>query len=60
MPMAPKLDRMESYHEGVLPVKSYGPLVTWSRARSRDKLKTLYLHYQSAYSQQIWQDVNLL
>ena len=28
-------------------------------SRSRDKLKTLYLHYQSAYGHQTWQDGNL-
>ena len=28
--------------------------------RSRDKLKALNLHYQSAYGEQTWQDCNLL
>ena len=28
-------------------------------SRSHENLKTLYLHYQSAYSHQTWQDGNL-
>ena len=28
-------------------------------SRSRDKLKTLYLHYQSAYDHQTWLNGNL-
>ena len=29
-----------------------------SLVKSLDKLKTLYLHYQSAYGHQAWQDIN--
>ena len=29
-------------------------------SRSRDKLKTLYLHYQSAYDHQTWLNGNLI
>ena len=34
---------------------SAGDVIT---SRSNDKLKTLYLHYQSAYGYKMWQDGN--
>ena len=52
--MATKLGRMVTYLEG-LPIKSSALGV----AKSRDKLKPLYLHYHSAYGSQAWQDADL-
>ena len=102
--MATKLDRMVTYLEGFLPIKSHDPLITWpckitwqaktstsllsqcwwtlnlaiwllvlksshrssysnlqsrSLARSREKLKPLYLCYHTAYSHQTWQGYDL-
>ena len=38
-----------------------GYMTIWSRglARSREILKSLYIHYYSAYGYQTWQDGNL-
>ena len=92
MPMGTKLDRVVTYHEGIPPIKSRDPLITWSceitrqtktitnsttrlavgsyqkrhmnvlsrgLAKLRDKLKPLYVHYQSAFGHQTWQNCNL-
>ena len=49
--------RIETYLDGLLPVK----LLVWLRglARSRDKLKPLYLNYYSTYGHENWQDGHL-
>ena len=52
MAMATKLVMVESYLEGLLPIKL---LDLWSS----DKLKPLYLHYQSDYDLQTWQSGDL-
>ena len=55
--MASKLDRMVTYLDCLLPIKS----VTISSrcfAKSRDELRT-YLHYHKAYDQKSWQDNDL-
>ena len=57
--MVPKPDRVVSYHEGFLPIKSYNPLMG-GLARSRDKLNLFYFHYQSNYSHQTYQYDSLL
>ena len=52
MSKATKLGKVETYLEGLLPIK----LLDLS---SSDKLKPLYLHYQSVYGPQTWQDGDL-
>ena len=56
MPMATNLGKMVTYYEGLPPVKLHDPLITWS-SETHDKLETWYLHYQSAYGHQTWQDL---
>ena len=55
MPMATKLGRMVAYHDVLLPINSHGPSI-YGLARSRDKLKPLYLYYHSASHHQTWWD----
>ena len=57
-PMATKLGRIVAYLKGLLPkiTQPFGLVVF---ARSRDKLKPLYLHYYSAYDHQTWQGCDL-
>ena len=50
--MATKLGRI-TYFDELLPIESNDPLITWS---CEIKLKSLYLHYYSAYGHQTWQD----
>ena len=50
-----RLGRLVTYLDWVLPINSHDLLI----ARSRDKLKSLYFHYQSAYGCQTWHDSNL-
>ena len=52
MAMATKLVMVESYLEGLLPIKL---LDLWSS----DKLKPSYLHDQSVYDLQTWQNGDL-
>ena len=56
--MATKLDRVMNYLDELLPIKSHH---LWSRdrVRSRGKLKSLYLHFQSAYGHQTLQEGNI-
>ena len=49
--MAMKLDKVVTYYKKLQPIKSHNLLKTWSR----DKLKTVYLHYHSTYGYKIWQ-----
>lgn len=56
VPLAAKFGRMVAYFEGFLATKSRDRC---GLAKSREKLKSLYLHYQSVYSQQTWNDSNL-
>ena len=46
MLVATKLGRVVTYHEGLPPIESQDPLITWPY-ETRDKLK-LYLPYQPA------------
>ena len=57
MPMVTKPCRVMTYYEGLTSIKSHGPLPR-GLARSRDKLNSLYIYYQSGYDDQTWQDVN--
>ena len=57
MPMKTKLSRGMTYHEGVPLVMTLG---SHNLSRSPDKLKALYLHCQSVYSHQNWQNGNLV
>ena len=54
MSIATKLCRMQIYLKRIPPIKLFDPLVT-GLARSRDRLKPLYLHYHSVYGHQTWQ-----
>ena len=58
MSMTAKLGRSVTYNDWVPLIKS---LNTLSRvlARSRDKLKPLYLYYYNAYGHKTWQNVDL-
>ena len=55
--MATKLGKVITYHEGLQPIKAYDSLR--GLFQSHDKIKTLYLHYQSAYGHQTRKDGNL-
>ena len=59
MQMTTKFGKVLTYHEGFPPIKLHN---LWSRVleRLRDRVKILYLPYQSTYSHQIWQGSNLL
>ena len=59
VPMVTKRDRMVTYLDRLLSIKSYEALILRDRARSRDKLKPLYLNYYSAYDHQTCQSGNL-
>ena len=52
-----KFGKGVTYHEEVPATKSYEPR---GPSRSRDKLKSLYLHYRNVYGHKIWQDDGLL
>ena len=52
--MASKLGSIVTYVEELLPIKSTDSL-SRGLARSRDSLKSLYLHYHSTYDHQTWQ-----
>ena len=56
--MAVKLGGMVPYLKGLLTIKSFNALITWSCMVKLQK--ALYMQYQSAYGHQIWQDNNLL
>ena len=51
-PMDLKLSRLVTQDEGIPPTKSRDTPITWSR----DKSKTLYLHFHKAYGPQTQQD----
>ena len=51
MSMATKFGRVVTYLKWLPPIKSHEPLIKWS-LKSRDKLKTLDLHYQKANDHQ--------
>ena len=53
VPIATKLDMMVAHLDGLLPTKFHNPL-SRDLATSRDKLKPLYLHYDSAYGHETW------
>ena len=57
--MPTKLSTVMNYNEGLLPIKSQDPLIT-CLDRPRDKLKSLYFHYDSAHGYQAWYDSDLL
>ena len=59
MPMATKFDRMMAYLKWLPPIRLFDHLVLCF-ARSRDKLKLLYLQYRSACGHQTWKDGELL
>ena len=52
------LGRMVTYLEGYLAIKPM-EIKIGDHSRSGDKSKPLYLHYQSVYSHQTWQDSGL-
>ena len=54
--MAIKLVKVLTYNEGLPPIKPHDPLIIL--VRSRDKPRT-YLHHQSVYGHQPWQDNKL-
>ena len=56
--MATKIGRLVSYHDWLLPIML---LHLWLRGipRSRDKLKSLYIHYNNTYAHNTWQDDEL-
>ena len=51
-PMDPKLSRVVAQDEGAQPTKPRDTLTTWSR----DKSKTLYLHFLKTCGSQPWED----
>ena len=51
--MATKLARVVTYQEGLPPVKSHMTLWSLDLAKSPDKQKPLYLHYDVAYVHEI-------
>ena len=55
LPMAATSVRIVTYLEQLLTIKPHDYVITWSFARSRDKLKTLYIQYHNAYGHQAWQ-----
>ena len=55
IPMATKPGRVVTYYRKTIPTKTRERVITWSR----DKCKTLYLHFRSTYGQQTWQSSNL-
>ena len=54
MSMATKTGKVVACHKGLPSIKSLVPLITCDLVRSRNKLKALYLHYQSADVHQTW------
>ena len=56
--MANTLGRMVTKYNGFLSLMLLYPLITFF-AESRDKLKSLYLHYHNIYGHKIWQDSDL-
>ena len=58
MPMATKLGRVVTCHEGLTSMKSM-TLRSRSPARLRDKLKT-YFHCRSVYYHQTWRELSYL
>ena len=51
--MATKLGSMMTYLDGLLPIKSHDPVISWLCEISWPT-KTIYLQYHSAYGHQIW------
>ena len=58
VPMATKLGRMVTYLDGLLPMKSHDPLITWSCEITGSR-KPLYFHNHSAYGHQTWRGGDL-
>ena len=56
--MATRLGRAITYIGGLLPIKLFDPAITWS-CETRNNLKSLYLHYHSAFGHQTWQTGDL-
>ena len=54
-----RLGRNVTYHEGVPPIRSQDPWISWF-CISLDKLKQLFLHYYNAYGHKICQNGYLL
>ena len=54
--MAIKHGELVNLHERISPIDLHNPL----NMRSRDKEKTLYLHYHNAYVHQTYQDGDIL
>ena len=58
MHMAIKLGRGVTYHEGVPPIKSHDPLITWSCKITR-QTKPIYFHCHNAYGHKTCYDSDL-
>ena len=54
--MATKHDKVVTHHEGFPPTNLHNPV----QERSRDRLKTLHLHYRNAYGHKIYQSDDIL
>lgn len=54
MSMVTKTGKVVACHKGLPPIKSLPPLITCDLVRSRNKVKALYLRYQSANVHQTW------
>ena len=59
VPMATKLDRMVTYFERLLTIKSFYVLITWSCKVTWQK-NILYIFYKSAYGKQTWQNLDFV
>ena len=61
VPVTTKRNRVVTKFERLLSIIFFPNSTLWSRdlARSCNELKSLYLHYPSAYSNQTWQDDDL-
>ena len=57
VPMATKIDRLMTYLDGLLPIKSQNLLITWPC--EINKLKQLYVQYHSPYGQQTWKGIDI-
>ena len=58
--MATKPCKVLTYDEGLPPIESHDPLITWSsEIKLNYKLKP-YLFYHSLYGHNMWQDSGLL
>ena len=58
VPMTTKLDRIVTYFEGLLPIKSFDAFTIWL-VKSHEQTKPLHLHYYSSYSYQNLREADL-